>query len=253
MLLQSQSKRVALLDELRGLFILLMVFYHGCYNLAEIFRLDLPFFYSKPMQFLQLVIAGDFIFISGCVSRYSRSNLKRGLQIFSCGMVLTIVTAFVIPSQIILFGVLHLLGFSMVFFALTRKWLDRIHPAFGMFLCMLLFLSTYFISSGWIGFPPFAAPLPAQWYSVKFLFWLGIPGPGFFSSDYFSIFPWLFFFLAGTFCGVFFKENKLPDWVYRPHVPWLSRVGRHTLIIYLLHQPVLYGSMMLISYVGGFS
>ena len=233
MLLQSQSKRVALLDELRGLFILLMVFYHGCYNLAE--------------------IAGDFIFISGCVSRYSRSNLKRGLQIFSCGMVLTIVTAFVIPSQIILFGVLHLLGFSMVFFALTRKWLDRIHPTFGMFLCMLLFLSTYFISSGWIGFSPFAAPLPAQWYSVKFLFWLGIPGPGFFSSDYFSIFPWLFFFLAGTFCGVFFKENKLPDWVYRPHVPWLSRVGRHTLIIYLLHQPVLYGSMMLISYVGGFS
>lgn len=245
----NPPKRVALLDELRGLFILLMVFYHGCYNLAEIFRLDFPFFYSWPMRFLQLLIAGDFIFISGAVSRYSRSNLKRGLQIFGCGMVLTVVTAFVLPSQIVMFGVLHLLGFSMVVFALTRKLLDRLHPTVGLLACTALFLGTYFVASGYIGFPPLAAPLPPGLYSTPFLFWLGFPGPGFYSSDYFAVFPWLFFFLAGSYCGVFLKAGRFPAWVYRPHVPWLSRVGRHTLIIYMLHQPVLYGVMSLIFYV----
>lgn len=240
------TRRVALLDELRGLFILLMVFYHGCYNLVEIFRLDMPFFYSLPMRFLQLLIAGDFIFISGCVSRYSRSNLKRGLQTFGCGMVLTVATFFVIPDQIILFGVLHLLGFSMVFFALTRKILDRLHPTLGLLVFTALFLGTYFVSAGLIGFPPFAAPLPQALYTTKFLFWLGFPGPGFFSSDYFALLPWLFFFLAGTYCGVFLKAGRFPAWVYRPHVGWLAKVGRHTLIIYLLHQPVLYGVMTLL-------
>lgn len=226
-----------------------MVFYHGCYNLAEIFRLDFPFFYSWPMQFLQLLIAGDFIFISGAVSRYSRSNLKRGLQIFGCGMALTVVTAVVIPGQIVRFGVLHLLGFSMVFFALTRKLLDRLHPTAGLLLCTAVFLGTYFAASGYIGFPPLAAPLPPGLYATPFLFWLGLPGPGFFSSDYFPVFPWLFFFLAGSYCGVFLKQGRFPGWVYRPHVRWLSGVGRHTLLIYMLHQPVLYGVMTLLFHV----
>lgn len=244
--MQNPPKRVALLDELRGLFILLMVFYHGCYNLAEIFRLDMPFFYSLPMQFLQLLIAGDFIFISGAVSRYSRSNLKRGLQIFGCGMVLTVVTAVVLPSQIVLFGVLHLLGFSMVFFALAQKALDKLHPTVGLLLCTVIFLGTYFVARGVIGFPPFAMPLPQALYTTKFLFWLGFPGPGFYSSDYFAVFPWLFFFLAGSYCGVFLKAGRFPEWVYRPHVSWLSKVGRHTLVIYMLHQPILYGVMTLL-------
>lgn len=241
--MQNPPKRVALLDELRGLFILLMVFYHGCYNLVEIFRLDMPFFYSFPMRFLQLLIAGDFIFISGCVSRYSRSNLKRGLQIFGCGMVLTIVTALVLPDQIILYGVLHSLGFSMVVFALTQKFLDKVHPTLGLVACTAVFLGTYFVASGLIGFPPVAAPLPAALYSTPYLFWLGFPGPDFFSSDYFPVLPWLFFFLAGSYCGVFLKQGRFPAWVYRPHINWLARVGRHTLLIYMLHQPVLYGVM----------
>lgn len=246
--MQNPPKRVALLDELRGLFILLMVFYHGCYNLAEIFRLDMPFFYSFPMRFLQLLIAGDFIFISGCVSRYSRSNFKRGLQIFGCGMVLTVVTAVVLPDQIILYGVLHSLGFSMMVFALTHKFLDKLHPTLGLAACTVIFLGTYFVASGVIGFPPLAAPLPAGLYSTPYLFWLGFPGPGFFSSDYFPVLPWLFFFLAGSYCGVFLKRGSFPAWVYQPHVNWLARVGRHTLLIYMLHQPVLYGVMTALFY-----
>lgn len=245
-MLPDSPRRVALLDELRGFFVLLMVLYHACYNLVEIFGLDLPFFYSWPMRFLQLVIAGDLILISGAVCRYSRNNLKRGAQVLGCGVLLTVVTAIALPSQIVLFGVLHLLGSAMMVFALTHKVLDKVHPTIGIFLMTALFLSTYFVSAGVLGFPPFAVALPRELYQTQWLFWLGLPGPGFYSSDYFSILPWLFFFLAGSYVGVYLRAERFPDWVYRPHAPWLSRVGKHALLIYLLHQPILYGVMTLL-------
>ena len=243
-------RRVWLLDELRGFFILLMIFYHGCYNLAEIFRLDVPFFYSPYMQALQLIIAGDFVLISGAACRFSRNNLTRGLQVFAFGMALTAVTGFVLPSQIVRFGILHLLGCCMMLFSLIQRLLDRVHPTVGILLCTTLFLGTYFVSSGVIGFPPFTAQLPAGLYASRWLFWLGFPGRGFFSSDYFPLLPWVFFFLAGTYIGVYLKAGKFPAWVYRPHIPWLGWIGRHTIWIYLLHQPVLYGVMMLVFTLG---
>lgn len=246
--LRDRPIRVAFLDELRGLFILLMVFYHACYDLAEIFMPGMPFFYSFPMQFLQLVIAGDFVLISGAASRFSRNNLKRGLQVLGCGLVLTIATALFMRSQLVSFGVLHMLGICMILFALIQKALDLIHPTIGILLCTLLFMGTYFVSSGIIGFPPATAALPLSLYSTPFLFWLGFPGPGFFSSDYFPLLPWFFFFLAGTFVGVYLKEQRFPRWVYQSHAPWLAKVGRHTIWIYMLHQPILYGIFTLIFY-----
>lgn len=243
---RAPSRRVFLLDELRGFFILLMIVYHGLYNLSEIFRLDMPFYHSTFMKFVQLLIAGDFVLISGAVSRFSRDNMRRGLQIFGFAWALSAVTMLVIPSQAVWFGILHLLGSSMILFALLRRWLDRLHPTVGILVFTVLFLGTYFVASGFIGFPPLITRLPAAPYALGWLFWLGFPGPGFFSSDYFPLLPWVFFFFAGSYIGVYLKAGKFSDWVYRPHLPWLGKVGKHTLWIYLLHQPILYGVMLLI-------
>lgn len=103
--------RVCLLDELRGLAVLLMIFYHGAYDAVYIFRFTgSGWFTSAPMDFLQRYIAVSFILIAGIMGRYSHSNFRRGVKTFLCGLLVTAVTLLVMPSERILFGILHFLA-----------------------------------------------------------------------------------------------------------------------------------------------
>ena len=86
-----------------------------------------------------------------------------------------------------------------------------------------------------------------QHFAVDGLWWLGFRNASFFSSDYFPIIPWIFVYFAGNIVGLWVTEKKLPPKFYSMRVPFLADVGRNTLIIYLLHQPVLYGLSMIIN------
>ena len=76
--------------------------------------------------------------------------------------------------------------------------------------------------------------------SIGFLFPLGLVAPGFFSADYFPLFPWLFVFLMGTYLGGPMKAGRFPAFFYKISPGFFGAVGRHALIVYLLHQPVLF-------------
>ena len=70
---------------------------------------------------------------------------------------------------------------------------------------------------------------------------LGFPDPEFFSGDYFPLFPWIFLYLTGYFLyGMFMKFPEVKN-ALRIHlpVPFLVTAGRHSLLLYLLHQPLL--------------
>jgi uncharacterized membrane protein len=246
-LAQKTTRRVLLADEWRGLVILLMVFYHGVYDMVEIFGIDFPLFYSRWAHFLQVFIAGSFIILSGMCCRFSRNNLKRGALTFALGMVLTSITFFVLPSQIVRFGVLHLLGSAMFLFGLLRPLLDRIPTDWGAPLFGAIFLLVVRVPYREIGVPPFVTALPDALYTHSGLFWLGFPAAGFYSSDYFPLIPWLFLFLAGSYLGSYANEGRLPQAAYKSRFPWLAAVGQHTIWIYMFHQPVLYGLLLLLT------
>lgn len=74
----------------------------------------------------------------------------------------------------------------------------------------------------------------------------GFTTPDFVSTDYFPLLPWLFVFLFGTWAGRYVKDGRLPQGFYTLKAPHLALVGRHALLIYLLHQPVLYGAVRLL-------
>ena len=245
--------RVHLLDELRGFAIICMVFYHAMYDLVVLFRIDFPLFTSPVMQdFLQPLFAGLFIMISGAVGHYSRSNVKRGLICFLFGLALTAGTFFVMPRAFIAFGILHFLGIAMMLFPLFKKLADKMPPVVGIAAGFLLFWFFCRITEGQIGLAPlFSLQLPKELYSTPFLFWLGFPGPGFFSSDYFSLIPWLFVFFSGVCFGRLLKEHRCPAWFYKLHIRPLAFVGRHTVWVYLLHQPVCYGLMLVLFWIFG--
>ena len=226
-LLTSTRHRVVLYDELRGLMILSMLVYHLCYDLAELVELPgMGWFDSAAADVWQLSICGTFLLISGACCTFSRSNLRRGLRLLGLGILLTVVTALFVPDQLIVFGLLHFLGVAVLLTTLLKPMLERIPTAGGIVGMLVLFLLTDHLHDGWFGLTPqLSIALPDCLYRSNWLCFLGFYGPDFFSSDYFPL---------------------LPAWCYRSHCPPLALLGRNTLWIYLLHQPVLYAILWLI-------
>ena len=156
----------------------------------------------------------------------------------------------------VMFGILHFLGVSMMLFGLGQKLFDLLPSWVGIGVCVLLFILTMnvrltyangMISPGYIGIPNlFAIKLPMEAYNVGVLFPLGLHNASFSSSDYFPMMPWFFLFLAGSYFGIIAKAGRLPKFCYPTHIKWLAAVGRYTIWIYVLHQPVLYGIFSLI-------
>ena len=232
--------RVPILDELRGLSILLMVLYHAVYDLVERFGVPLRFFHSRWLEMLVAFFAGVFIFLSGISSRYSRNNFRRGGICLGFAFLLTLVTYWVQPEFPIRFGILHLLGVCILLEPLLRPLTDRLPPWVGTGAAFLLVFLTWQVPDGFIGIPGvFLLQMPSGLYWGG-LYGLGFPSAMFISADYFPLIPWGFVFLAGSSFGRLVRGNRLPSWFYRSRLPWLAAVGRHTLLIYLLHQPVLY-------------
>ncbi len=242
------DKRVGLIDEIRGLSIVLMVVYHLFFDLVFLFHVNIPAFHSPVLSFLQPLFAGVFIFISGVACRYSRNNLKRGALCFALGLVLTLGTLLFVRQAMILFGILHFLGLAMMLFALLNTTLDRLPPWIGTGVMALLFALTYTVQKGSIGIGFLSVKLPDVLYSTGFLFPLGLPRAGFYSADYFPLMPWLFLFFAGAYIGIYFKAGRMPAWCYKTYLPPLAFVGRNTIWVYLLHQPVVYGVLWLVFY-----
>ncbi len=231
---------MGLLDEIRGFAIICMVVYHAMYDLKYIFGVDVPIFFEGWFDIIRDIFAGSFIFISGTVCRYSSNNMKRGIQCFFIGMIMTFVLPF-FTGGTIMFGILHFLGISMMIYGLGEKVFDFLPAVVGIIIAILLFIMTIDVRYGYIGLEGiFGLALPQKLYDVGVLFPLGMHDAYFWSSDYFPLLPWFFLFVAGSYFGVFAKDGVLPKFFYPTHCKWLATVGKYTIWIYVLHQPIIY-------------
>lgn len=243
------GQRIHLMDELRGFAVLCMVFYHAFYTFAfligwDFSRVLLDFFTPAEPWF-----AGGFVFLSGIAGNLSRSNLKRGLKLAVVAVGVSAVTILFVPQEAIYFGILHLLSVSMVLAGLCKRWLDRVPLWAGAAVCTALFLFTMGVEYGYLGIARLPLLwLPEPWYATNWLVPLGLYNSTFFSADYFPVFPWLFLFFCGLFAGRYAADGRLPAWMYRPHIKPLAFLGRHALVVYIAHQPAIYGIGMLVQW-----
>ena len=225
------KKRIWELDALRGLCVLGMVLVHLVFDLVEMYALvD----WEYPQWFVLLKEWGGLLFllISGICVTLGSHCIKRGLLVFLCGLLCTAVTwvmaflDFADTSMVIWFGVLHCLGICMLLWPLFSRlptWLLAIVSA------ILTCAGFYFI------------------YNVTADTWLGVPFgivfPGFSTPDYFPLLPYLGLFLFGAVLGKLIYKGKtslLPNVNPRnPIIAFFTMLGRHSLWIYLLHQPIL--------------
>ena len=244
--MKETHSRARLLDELRGLSILLMVVHHAAWDLHHLFGVAVPLLQHPVVTALQGLFAGVFVVISGMVCHASRNNLRRGLQVLACGMAVTAVTLLALPEKAVWFGILHLLGTSILLYALGQKLWRRIPPLAGAAAALIGFSAAWGLPHGFLSFGPMHLFLPDGAYRLPWGFVVGLPAPNFRSGDYFPLLPWGFLFFFGAFLGRPVFQHRRPQWLFPARYPMLAQVGRHSLWVYLLHQPVLYGLMTLL-------
>jgi len=174
--------------------------------------------------------------------------LRRGLMVSAGGLITTAVTLIFTPSTRIIFGILTLLGFLMIVMIPLHRLLDKIPPEAGLPVSFLLFFPFYPITQGYLGLYDWVvlAEMPYNLYHGLFATFWGLKDPTFFSADYYPVFPWIFLFLTGYYLfRLWDKYGRPGKWMFW-QVPVLRWIGRHTLPIYLVHQPVIYGLLSII-------
>lgn len=243
----EQKRRYELIDAYRGLTLLSMIGYHFSYDVFILYGYY-PEWLSNPFGYAwQQAICMSFILISGLCASFSRSHWKRGILLNVCGLIITAVTVIFSPSAAVYFGVLNLLGCSLLLLIPVKKLINERNWAVMAFVSLLLFILFRHVQRGYLGIGENVLfQMPDVLYEIKALTIFGFPFAGFRSSDYFPILPWFFLFLAG-YCFSFYlaKSEKLQR-LCTPKVPGLTWLGKHSLIIYMLHQPVLMGICILL-------
>lgn len=168
--------------------------------------------------------------------------LKRGLTVFGGGALVSLATCLFMPQNQVVFGVLTLTGSCMLLLIPLQKFFRKVPARAGLAAGALLFVLTRNVNEGYLGFEGVRlVRLPQALYGNLLSAGLGFPPPAFFSTDYFSLIPWFFLFVCGYFLYRVLDrgEGLKGSLLYLDFAP-LGFLGRHSLLIYLLHQPVLY-------------
>ncbi|MDE7121929.1 MAG: DUF1624 domain-containing protein, partial [Oscillospiraceae bacterium] len=196
------SERCAVLDFIRGFTVLNMIAFHACWDLVYLFGQNWTWYHGKGAYIWQQGICWTFIALSGFCAGMSRHLFRRGLTIFLAGMLISGVTILWMPENLILFGVLTCIGSCMLILSIPgcRSILRNIPAIPGMLLSFGLFALTKHIDAHYLGFFSVRfVTLPGELYQNYLTAYLGFPQDGFYSTDYFALFPWMFLFLTVLF------------------------------------------------------
>lgn len=238
----SPAARYALLDEIRGADLISMMCYHTVWDTVYIFGVSAGWYAALPGRLWQQSICWVFILLSGFCAPLGRRTLRRGAVVFAAGALVTAVTLIFMPADAVWFGVLTLLGSAMLLTGLLGGLLRRVPPAVGLTASTALFALGYNAAAGYIGLGAFKFWLPAALYSNYFTAYFGFYPAYFYSTDYFPLVPWVFLFWCGYYLHLLLGRGRFGPLRCSVCAP-LGRLGRHSLLIYMLHQPVIYGAL----------
>lgn len=244
MIRKTANGRLWEIDFLRGIAIILMILFHFIYDLNH-FSVIYYKLWIGPFAYAASITASVFVVLVGVsltISFNKKKNttllsdiriqfVKRGLKLFGFGLLITVVSWLVIPERFVIFGILHCIGvciiLSIPFITFTRLNLILGGLIIGIGLSLRLFT-----------------------FSFNFLIPLGFLPPKYFTIDYFPLLPWFGVVLLGIALGNFaYPEGKrryhLIDKSIHTVPEKICYIGRNSLPIYFLHQPILIGGILL--------
>ena len=237
-----KQNRYALLDSIRGIVLISMIVYHGAWNLVYIHGIKWNWYHTRSAYIWQQSICWTFLLLSGFCWSLGKRHLRSGLLVFGGGLLVSAVTLLAMPSNKVVFGVLTCIGSCMLLMIVLDKILKKIPSIIGLLGNFFLFLFTKHINRGYLGIGTESFfVLPKSLYQGYFGAYIGFTPNNFYSTDYFSLFPWIFLFLTGYFLYHIFNQKKwLNKETMKWNIPFCAYMGRHSLLIYLLHQPILF-------------
>jgi uncharacterized membrane protein len=214
------QNRIWELDFLRGIALILMIYFHIIYDLKEMYGVKVNY-EGNVNALIGKVAVIMFLLISGICSSFCRNNLKRGLKVLAASLVVSIASYVYNPGLVIIFGILQLIGTSMIvshFFKHINKYLLLV---FGT----LLLIAGNFTDSINL--------------SHNYLLVFGLKSSSFVSFDYYPLIPWLGIFIFGMALGKELYSIRKSLVKKGPAFRLISTAGRHTLPIYFVHQPLI--------------
>jgi uncharacterized membrane protein len=226
-----KNKRINEIDIFRASAIVLMIIFHTVVDLNDFFGVSIDYINGWTAA-IGKTSAFMFIFISGISAVLGKNNLKNAAVTFSAGLIISASTYFILPDLYVIWGILQFLSFSMLVYWIFRK---RGAAAFAC-LSVITLIAGIYISGKTADFP--------------WLLPFGILYPGFKSMDYYPVFPYIALFFAGSFVGKTVYNNKKPVFP-RLKNKFLEFLGKYSLVIYLIHQPVIYGILWIVFFIKG--
>jgi uncharacterized membrane protein len=224
------------LDVWRGIALIGMILFHSVFLIDYLGYREFSYFQgiwhvmARFVQFSFLLLVGISLHVSyqrSIILKREKSyflfqQLKRGLLVFLCGLLVTLFTWYFAPDDYVRFGILHFIGVSII---LLTFFADK--PFIALFVSGLAVVITPLVSHSTTSVPALLA--------------LGFRYP-FQSIDYFPVFPWIAIPAFGIFLGSLMYQNYERRWeilkMFSFNNP-LAKLGRHSLLVYLLHVPLL--------------
>lgn len=235
------ARRLWEVDAVRTLAIVMMVVYHGAYDVSQLAPSVPVDPFDPGWRALQIACGSTFLFVVGVSLAISngrgraaglrgydlyRRHLRRALQVAAGAALVSLVTWLTLGDQWIRFGVLDCIAVGMLVgpFLLRLRW-------WNVPLGVVVIVVGFVLESR----PPSDTPG---------LFALGVKATGPTPADWYPVMPWLGMMMIGLAVGLaLYPDGQRGPWAHRLREPRAARTlgapGRHSLPIYLLHQPVL--------------
>ncbi|HHW06291.1 MAG TPA: DUF1624 domain-containing protein [Clostridia bacterium] len=222
-----ERQRYLELDFLRGITLIAMILWHLAWDLMYYY--DYPFRLDRGVMYWGFqFIAPTFMLLAGISCSFTRNHYRRAWRVLLFAMVITIGSYFYDPEQAILFGILHFMGVNMLLYPVYRRWPNWLL----LTMALLLVLSGRMVAG---------VDMSHNW-----LLPLGFRSSTYRSFDYFPLIPYAGYFLTGVVLGrVLYPNGQARFRVPMPPNP-ISRLGQHSLTVYLVHQPVLWSGLYLL-------
>ncbi len=240
--IRSTKQRYLIIDVLRGLAILMMFSYHFSFDLNYFGFIRLDFYHHPFWLNYRILIVSLFLGLVGVslslATRHGfnpQAYFRRLGQLIFFACLVSIVTYIQFSNRMIFFGILHFIALASV-----------LGLIFIRFYRFNLVLGT--------GLIVFGTQFQNAIFDQPWLQWIGLMTHKPFTEDYVPLLPWFGVVLLGIFVGKLVFQKQPQAWLQNwhsthPSIRVLSFSGKHSLIIYMLHQPVFMGLLYLVSLV----
>lgn len=238
---ERPATRMATLDIARGVAVVAMVVYHSAWDLSELRLIPTAIVGDPGWNVFARAIASSFLLMAGFGLALAHGRgidapklLRRVAVVAAAALLVTVATWIVFPGSYVFFGILHAMAASSLLAAPFVRFPAAPTALTAVAVGVLPLLASPAFDAPWLAFLGLGTRVPL-------------------TNDYVPLVPWLAFVLAGVAFG---RAADPALWLPRGEpvlrgTKALAWLGRHSLVIYLAHQPLIYGALSGIAAITG--